>query len=204
MKTDYYADLLIKQYRDKPKARGTINSLVELMPMDALNQMNKAYSIDDAVGPQLSVLARWVGVNRNYPSPRFKLNTYFALPQIKGNSIEITDASQAGFQEFNHPQPNDGPFLFTDDFVFDDNLIGDNDLRILIKLKIIKNNVRATQGKIDRALYKMFGMAIYTTWPQPKIITYNCAPIYKTALIIGRDADWLPRPTDCRVIINEV
>ena len=204
MQTDYYANLLIKQYKDKPKARGVINSLVELMPMDALNQANEAYSVDNAVGPQLSVLAKWVGVNRNYPSPRFKLDTYFAMPQIKENSIELTDVTQAGFQKFNDPEPGDGPYLYVDDFVFNDNLISDTDLRTLIKLKTIKNNVRATQGKIDQALWDVFGEGIYTTWPQPKMMVYNCAAIYETALKIGRDADWLPRPTDCRIVINEV
>lgn len=204
MKTPYYANLLIKQYKDKPKAQGMINSLAELMPIDALNQMNEAYNLNSAKGPQLSILARWVGVNRNYPSPRLKLNTYFAMPLISGNSIALTDASQAGFQKFNDPQEGDGPFLTTDDFVFDDNLIGDDDLRTLIKLKIIKNNVRATQGKIDRALYEVFGMNIYTTWPQPKIMVYNCRSLYKVPLMLGRIADWLPRPTDCRILINEV
>ena len=204
MKTEYYANLLIKQFYDKPKARGMINSLVELLPMDAVNQMNKAYELDSAIGQQLSILAKWVGVNRNYPSPRLKLNTYFSMPQIVGNSIALTDTSQAGFQKFNDPEPSDGPFLMADDFVYDDNLISDNDLKTLIKLKIIKNNVRATQYNIDSALYKVFGMNIYTTWPQPKILVYNCASIYKTPLMLGRIGDWLPRPTDCTILINEV
>ena len=204
MKTDYYANLLIKQYRDKPKARATINGYVETMPMDALNQMNDAYELEQAFGKQLSILARWVGVDRNYPSPRFKLNTYFATPYIKDNGIELTDIAQSGFQKFNDPQIQDGPFLRVDDFVFDDNLIGDSDLKILIKLKIIKNNVRATQGKIDEALFNVFGMNIYTTWPEAKTLVYNCTPLYTTAVIIGRTNNWLPKPTDCKIIINEV
>lgn len=204
MKTDYYANLLIKQYRDKPKARATINALVELMPMDALNQMNDAYNVDSAIGPQLTVLARWVGANRNYPSPRFAASTYFAMPHIDGDTIEPTDSSQSGFQKFNYPESYNGPFLTTKDFVWDDNLIGDDDLRALIKLKIIKNNVRATRGNIDSAIYNVFGMDIYTTWPSTKTLTYNCTVTYKTALMIGRQNDWLPRPTDCRILINEV
>lgn len=200
----YYADLLIKQYKCKPKARGMIDSLLNVLPVLPLQQMNEAYNLDVAVGPQLTALGKWVGVSRNFPSPRFKLDTYFALPQIKGTSIEPTDVMQAGFQKFNDPEYSDGPFLYADDFVYNDNMIGDADLRILIKLKIIKNNVRATKGNIDTALYNVFGMDLYTTWPEAKVLTYNCASIYKTALIIGRDADWLPRPTDCRIIINEV
>lgn len=204
MKTDYYADLLIKQYRDKPKARATINGFIELMPMDALNQMNDAYSLDEAIGNQLSILAKWVGVNRNYPSPRYKTGTYFAQPRIRGNSIEPTDSLQSGFQEFDNPQPWNGPFLTADDMVFDDNLIGDNDLNTLIKLKIIKNNVRATKGKIDEAIFNVFGMDIYTTWPEAKLLVYNCTSQYTVALTIGKVNDWLPRPTDCRILINEI
>lgn len=204
MQDGYYANLLIKQYRDKPKARGMIESLVKLMPIQALEQMNRAYSIDEAVGPQLTILARWVGVNRNLPSTHIGLNTYFAMPQIEGDTIESVDILQAGFQRFNDPQPGDGPFLTIADLFTEDNKISDDDLRILIKLKIIKNNVRATQGKIDRALYETFGSDVYATWPRPKTMVYNCTSAYRAALVLGRSADWLPRPTDCKIIINEV
>lgn len=204
MKTDYYADLLIKQYRDKPKARATINGYVEIMPMDALNEMNDAYELEKSIGKQLSILARWVGVNRNYPSPRYKSGTYFAQPYIRENSIESTDVLQSGFQQFNNPQPWNGPFLTTDDIVFDDNKIGDDDLKVLVKLKIIKNNVRATQGKIDNAIFEVFGTDIYTTWPEAKVLVYNCKSQYTTAITIGKVNNWLPRPTDCRILIKEI
>lgn len=204
MDNSYYSNLLIKQYYDKPKARKTIELIASLLPTVPLEQMNDAYSLDKAIGKQQNILARWVGVNRNYPSPRYKTGIYFAQPHIRGNGIELTDASQSGFQQFNNPQPWNGPFITADDLVFDDNLVSDFDLDILIKMKIIKNNVRATKGKIDSAVYKVFGMDIYTTWPEPKYLIYNCTKDYTTALTIGRVNDWLPRPTDCRVIVNEI
>lgn len=204
MDNNYYPNLLIKQYYDKPKARKTIELLASLLPINPLEEMNKAYELDSALSQQLAILARWVGVDKNYPSPRYKTGTYFAMPHIRGTGIELTDAVQSGFQEFDNPQPWNGPFLTSDDLIFDDNIIADNDLITLIKLKIIKNNVRATKGKIDSALYQQFGMDLYTTWPQAKVIRYNCTNDYLTAVTIGRVNDWLPRPTDCRVIINNI
>lgn len=204
MTVQYYQDLLIKQYREKPKARGIIKALYEAFPLDALQQMNDAYKLEDAFGKQLTVLARWVGANRNYPSPRFASSKFFAMPLIDGNTIETTDVTQTGFQEFNNPQPQDGPFLFIEDLSYNDNLLDDDTLRILVELKIIQNHARATQKNIDDALYKVFGMDIYTTWPDTKVLQYNCTPLYTTALIVGRENGWLPKPTDCRILINEI
>lgn len=204
MDNNYYPNLLIKQYYDKPKARKTIQLLASLLPIVPLEQMNEAYNLNTALSQQLAILAKWVGVDKNYPSPRYKTGVYFAMPHIRGTGIELTDAAQSGFQEFNNPQPWNGPFITADDLIFDDNTIADNDLVTLIKLKIIKNNVRATKGKIDSALYKQFGMDLYTTWPQAKVIQYNCTNDYLTAVTIGRVNDWLPRPTDCRIIINNI
>ena len=83
-------------------------------------------------------------------------------------------------------------------------MLDDDTLRILTKLKIIQNHVRATQKNIDDALYKVFGMDVYTTWPEAKVLQYNCTSLYTTALIVGRENGWLPKPTDCRIVINEI
>jgi hypothetical protein len=62
----YYADLLVIQYINKPKARATIESLVgkaiiDLLPIDAVN----AYNIETAIGKQLDILGKYIGQSRN-------------------------------------------------------------------------------------------------------------------------------------------
>lgn len=62
---DYYANLLIIQYRNLPNARGTIESLVgesyaDGISLDVLN----AFDLETAVGQQLDILGKYIGLNR--------------------------------------------------------------------------------------------------------------------------------------------
>lgn len=63
---NYYANLLILQYVGKPKAYATIQAFATMPIMDQLpTQVQNAYNIDTAVGVQLDVLGKYVGVSRN-------------------------------------------------------------------------------------------------------------------------------------------
>lgn len=62
----YYTDLLILQYRDKPKARANVALGVDPFVMDQLpNQIQNAFNLDTAVGVQLDVLGKYAGISRN-------------------------------------------------------------------------------------------------------------------------------------------
>lgn len=64
----YYANLLIIQYHDKPKAIATVGSLVRPAIMDQLPlQVQDAFNLtgETAVGVQLDTLGKYVGVTRN-------------------------------------------------------------------------------------------------------------------------------------------
>lgn len=74
---DYYADLLIMQYKNKPRARATVqaNVLQMLMPQYSSETdidtkpilplaVMAAYNLDDAVGVQLDVLGKYLGMPR--------------------------------------------------------------------------------------------------------------------------------------------
>jgi hypothetical protein len=61
----YYRSLLIIQYNDKPKAIATIEALAEvgimnLLPLD----LYSAFDLDTAVGDQLDIIGKYVGVSR--------------------------------------------------------------------------------------------------------------------------------------------
>lgn len=66
---DYYANLLIQQYLGKPKAYATVQTQVTPVVMDQLPaQVQDAYNVigtDIAVGVQLDVIGKYVGVSRN-------------------------------------------------------------------------------------------------------------------------------------------
>ena len=62
----YYADLLIIQYHGKPKARSMIEALVDQVLMNQIPQkLEEAFDLETAVGKQLDILGKRLGVTRN-------------------------------------------------------------------------------------------------------------------------------------------
>lgn len=62
----YYANLLILQYIEKPKAYAMIKALVTPVFIDQLPiDVQNAFNIEDAEGVQLDTLGDYVGVSRN-------------------------------------------------------------------------------------------------------------------------------------------
>ena len=62
---DYYQNLLIIQYHDKTKARGTIRVLVDAtMIYDVLVMIRDGFDIDAAIGKQLDILGKYIGSDR--------------------------------------------------------------------------------------------------------------------------------------------
>jgi hypothetical protein len=63
---EYYANLLILQYLNKPKAMATIKAVVEPVIMDQLPvDVQDAFAIGTAEGVQLDVIGKYVGVSRS-------------------------------------------------------------------------------------------------------------------------------------------
>ncbi len=63
---DYYANLLIMQYHNKPRAQETIKVSTASIPDQLILDVINGYNIDTAVGAQLDTLGIYVGVDRNY------------------------------------------------------------------------------------------------------------------------------------------
>jgi len=62
---DYYVNLLIMQYKGKPRAEAHIKTLITPVIADQLlDKIQNAYNLSDAVGAQLDTLGKYAGVNR--------------------------------------------------------------------------------------------------------------------------------------------
>lgn len=97
---DYYANLLIIQYRNLPNARGTLESLVgesyaDGISLDVLN----AFDLETAVGQQLDILGKYIGLSRQVkiflPDQTTRLNdddyrTLLKLKLITNNGTAST------------------------------------------------------------------------------------------------------------------
>lgn len=62
---NYYADLLILQYKTQPKARATIQALIkELYGSGSLLDLVNGFDLDTAEGKQLDTLGKYIGLGR--------------------------------------------------------------------------------------------------------------------------------------------
>lgn len=62
---NYYADLLILQYKTQPKARATIKALIqELYGSGSPLQIVNGFDIETATGKQLDILGKYIGLGR--------------------------------------------------------------------------------------------------------------------------------------------
>lgn len=62
---NYYKNLLIIQYHDKPKAQAVVSNWVDCMAGDGLLlQLYNAFNVDTTTGAQLDAIGRFLGVER--------------------------------------------------------------------------------------------------------------------------------------------
>lgn len=127
---DETVNLLIKQYWEKTKARAEIE--LEAITWEKtrafLAALDPAFDLDNAVGSQLDVLGRIVGISRSVPGVVPKI--YFGLsnnPDSKGFASKF-DQLRIG-----------GPFYSKFSSAFTDLQLGDSDYRFFIRVKASLN-----------------------------------------------------------------
>lgn len=97
---NYYADLLVLQYKGKPKAYATVQALVALVIADQLPMsVQEAYTLGTAVGVQLDIIGKYAGVTRNG----------YALD---GSPITLDDSDFTAFILFAIIKNNNGSSLY--------------------------------------------------------------------------------------------
>lgn len=200
---DYYANLLIVQYNGKPKATATIRTLVDLIYTNMiLMQIRDAFDWKTAVGEQLDIIGKWVGVSRDYIASDFWGKEYFSYPGYNRLSTETTSTLQHGYSDY-ETFDSEGRVLTYKDMRFSGTSLNDDDYRVVIGLKIIKNSINHTVGEIDEAIYKYFGGDVYTTW-QAHEVTYNYPVEMATIMNVCLDKNVLPAPTGVKINIGAI
>ena len=148
-----YRDLLVWQYKGQPRAVATINLLdaQSRVTWAGLADLPTTYDIDTAVGVSLDVIGRIVGISRNLAdaSPRH----FFGFNETP---------EQGAFQN-----PNAGPFTKGQKLggqwyryggaIFDSALANDDEMRTLIRLKVIKNYQTGALPNLMQALSVLLG-----------------------------------------------
>ncbi len=139
MTLDQYLNLVTSAFRQKPKfiATVTLDTTVQRRVQDLLATMIPIFDVDTAVGDQLDILGKWVGISRNVSIPIE--NVYFSW-----------DADFSLGWDFGTWQPNLAPSSVT--------TLPDDVYRTLIKAKIAANQ---WDGTTDGA-YAIWD-AVFTT-----------------------------------------
>ena len=204
---EYFANLIILQYRYAPENRALIKNLVSLIFANnlALKIRDKTVTVD-SIGKQLDITGKWVGIDRYYNAGEVWQHPYLSFPgypQIKSGDY---DDVQGGFSSYENFADNDGGFLTYaawQDTRATANTIGDTYFKELIKLKIIKNSINHTCKNIDEAIWEWSKGNVYTTWGVMEL-TYHYKSSYKILMDLAGYKGVLPRPTGCTVITQEI
>lgn len=193
--TKYYANLLIAQYLNKPKAYATIQALAQLGIVDQLPlAVQAAFEIGSAVGVQLDVIGKYVGVSRSG-------NGFFG--PITLNDVDFTaliriaiitnnaDASLATIQQLFH-QYFAGQILVFDYQTmqlsyFIDSSVGSQSLvQLLVTEKLLPKPMGVGISSIVYApgITKFFGFRTYSLSPR------NSSP-FNTYSNYNNQSPWL-------------
>ena len=203
----YFADLLIIQYRGSKKNRALIEFLVDLIFANnlALEIKEKTVNVNDSIGKQLDDVGKWVGVDRYYYKEIWT-HPYLAFPNY--STIKTSDYSefQGGFSTYSNFSENNGGFLTYKSWSSvraKANEIGDEYFRKLIQLKIIKNSINHTCKNIDDAIWKWSEGHVYVTWDKMEI-TYHYDNLYKNLIELASFKNVLLKPTGCSIILEAI
>ena len=187
---DYYTNLLIIQYHDKPKAIATAELLVgELMIYDTLVDIREAYNIDTAVGVQLDIIGKYTGVNRVITGTTFT-RSYFGF-SVYG---ETSSYAFKPFMKYGDTVP-DVQFRSYKESTESLYSLTDEEMRVMIKLAIVRNNSNGSVKDIDAIIDALFGTDVYFDDAQNMtVVTYLVGSDKGRIFNIAKASGLLPNP----------
>ena len=156
----YYGDLLILQYRNKPKARATVQLGCDIYTGDGVVfDLISSLDIDNAEGAQLDLIGKILDCPRTIQG----LNPdkqYFSF-QYDG-ALGFSTAQEL----------SNGIFKTFYNSIQSEYALKDDDYRQLLKFKAIVNIWRASMAKMDEAIYISFGNDVLLINNQNLTISY--------------------------------
>lgn len=196
---EYYVNLLIIQYYNKTKARDTIMELITaIMVYDISQEIRNGFDITTAVGTQLDLLAKYVGVERVVTGAVFDRD-YFGFADYTETApftyygyIDYTDIT-SDIQFRNYVEENKSLYGLID-----------TELRMIITMKIIQNNGNASNKEIDDLLNTFFGSEIIFFERYPMGVTYIFPESKRRLTNIAKTEGVLPHPAAVGLTISFV
>lgn len=190
---EYYKELLLYQYINAEKARATIGLLVSQALVDLLPiEINKAFDLETATGPQLDILGEYIGFDRVVTTAPTR--TYFAFDDQENEGTNLT-----GLTNYESSENLNTFFYSYVDSLGTQSSLNDDEYRILLKLKSYANRSNGTAQEINDALYAIFGLNIIMIDQLDMSIIYSCTSQYSSLAQIAMDEGFLPKPMGVQI-----
>lgn len=177
--TDEYQNLIIYQYQDKTKFIAEVNTLLnklEEVKNQSENLLN-AFDVDIAIGNQLDIIGRIVGMPRRINEAIPKV--YFGFNDENPNAVGF---GQAAFYEIGN-----SAYQSLD--------LNDSDYRFFIKLKIESNFMKNNIHEINKVVTKIFGGDSYIIDNKDMTFDFYAYENVESRLVkYAKILDLLPRP----------
>lgn len=192
---DETANLLIKQYWEKPKAKAEIELQASTWETTRafLDSLDAAFDLDNAIGAQLDVLGRIVGISRSVPD---------VIPKVYfGFSI---NPNNEGFASKFDPMRIGGPFFSKFSSAFTDLQLNDSDYRFFIRVKAALNRASGyvssdTYIDIQEVVLAAFDGRAYVVDNLDMTLTLYVSPVISLdRLNLIRALNLLPKPQGVR------
>ena len=195
---EYYANLLIVEYRDKPKAFETIKAIITQAVIDCLPiEVRDGFNIDTAVGDQLDIVGKYFGKSRTFNGTVFDKDFYgFA-------TYAVPAPTQNGFSTYTSEKISSGQYGYITFYEGAQSSFSltDPDYRTLLHLIGIGNNSNHSGFQIDTRLFNIFGGTIIPYDGQDMTMVYIFPTESSALLEIVRTNDCLPKPMGVGIII---
>lgn len=188
---EYYANLLILQYRNKPNARATVKLGADIYLGDGLVfELNDILNIDIAVGRQLDLIGQILGCSRNIPG--FTPDTEFFSFE-KENAFGYSDKNTLSKGYWKSYFNSTGSSF----------ALQDSDYRNLLKFKAAYNLKRGSMGELDEIYYTFFGDNLTMTNNKDLTVTYTANSSLSVALQAAIFLDYIKPPMGISYTITE-
>lgn len=195
----YFTNLLILQYRNKPKAKGTIEALVKILFSNTTNgiialDVESAYDLNTASQKQLDVLGKYIGFSS-------KVNV------IVDNNFKYAEYDDSVYPDTGYSEYNDlvasFPYAEYRYSTYTERVLNYDDYTKTLGFLSESKNSILSLGEIDRLLKKYFDGNIYIV-EGDKEIEYHFLQGFlpeledETQLLIFVDK-YMPKPMGCSV-----
>lgn len=196
----YFTNLLILQYKNKPKAKATIEALTRNSFSDTTGkifpiEVQNAYNLDTAVGTQLDVLGKYLGKDRILKfvvDNTFKISEYDALEDPIGFGEYEQELETYPYAEYRYVN-------------YETSVISDENYRSILKMLAYLKDKPLSLENIDIALEQAFDGLIYII-EKDKELEYHIAQDLFPRLDDQDKLEYVfnkyfPRPMGCSISI---